>query len=167
VNKKQTFSTVVFVGGLIIVLIFFKSIITAINKLLGNTQSEENEQILATQQAYFSRELDKVKSWYNKSGYKSQQYYKDVADNLEVLFNQNITEWQQIFKILAAYTPKGLWLIYLNFGSRLNREYGNMQGDLYDWIVKESETPLSLINPYPAAVKGLFKQLISMNPKFQ
>ena len=166
-SNKTVFSSVVLIGGLIIFAYFFKAIITFVKRLTGQTESPENEQVLQNQLSYFNKEQQKVLSWYNKSGYKTQQYYKDIANTLEQLMNQNVTEWEQIFKILAAFTPKGLWLVYVNFGTRLNKEYGNMQGDLYDWIVKESQTPMSFLSPYPAATKALFKKIISMNPKFQ
>lgn len=164
-SSKSTLSAVVWGGLIIVVLIFFKSIIKFITELTGQSQSDENKQIQQEQLTYFQKLSQQANKLYSTKGFRNKQYYSDYANNLQAAFDRN--ETANIAKLIIQMPQPDLFLLYVNFGTRLNTEYTNMQGDLFDWVNKESSTPMGMLNfPLWNSVKKHLSYLAKINPKF-
>lgn len=141
VASKQGFSLVVWAFVLVIALWFMKSIIGFLKPIMGfiSGAPSEQQQQAQTQQLSFIETLKKKYPSLYKAGFlpRPRSFYVALANSLEQQMNRSNTDFKLLAETIKPLNGKELIALYIEFGSRLNEEYSNEQGDLIDWIIME------------------------------
>ena len=143
VGSKQGLMVVVYLVIIVLVLLFSKYVFKGLKSMLnwfGGEKTETQAQT-ETQQKTEIHNLKgqlKYEGWYAKKIIpRPQTFYKGIADSIEQQFNKSTTSWGTIATILKPLGSFEIICVYIEFGSRLNTEFTNEQGDLCDWILME------------------------------
>ena len=143
VGSKQGLMVVVYLVIIVLVLLFSKYVFKSLKSVLGFFGGEKTDIQVQTEtqqktEIHNLKKQLKYESWYAKKVIpKPQTFYKGIADSIEQQFNKNFTVWGTIADILKPLGPTEIICVYIEFGSRLNTEFTNEQGDLCDWILME------------------------------
>lgn len=134
IDGKGTFKLVLWGFGIFLVFYFFKEVKGFLDILFGKKKTEDQLLVESQQKA----DISSFEKRYGQNLYKFLPIDKAraVANQLEQLMNQSRTDWKLVSELIAK-NQINLGAIYVQFGSRLNSEFSNMQGDLLDWLVRE------------------------------
>lgn len=164
--NKSNFTSVLWIGAFIIVAIFFKQIYSALMRLFGNEKSEKNAEIETKNKAELMSLEKIVLPFYSKKLVpKNRDYYKSIADQIEIAFNKTWTDWAGINSLIEPMKYSERMCVYFEFGTRLNTEYADEQGLLANWIIMEQNMRLPFMHLSDITkTKELFYSLRSWIP---
>ena len=164
--NKDNFKSFLWIGAFVVVLIFFKQIFSALMRLFGKEKSEKNN-IIEQQNKSELMALEKiVLPFYTKKLVpKNRDYYKSIADQIEIAFNKTWTDWKGINSLIEPMKYSERMCVYFEFGTRLNKEYNDEQGLLANWIIMEQNMRLPFMHLSDITkTKQLFYSLRSWIP---
>lgn len=141
IGSKKGFSFVVWILVIIVVLYFFKNLMKFLKSAfgwMGGEKTEEQQQATAQQMSFIESLKKKYPNIY-KVGFlpRNRDFYVNLANSLEQQMNRTSTDFNILGESIKQLNGKELIALYIEFGSRLNEEYTNEQGDLIDWIIME------------------------------
>lgn len=168
-GSKDSFMVVVWLLAIGLLLYFFKGFMSMFSKLMGDTKTDEQVQTEQQQKNDIRIIADKYASIYKKTS-KPRDYFVNLANIIEQEFNKTKTDWAVIYNLIERLTDTDCVALYINFGTRMNYEGLNVQGDLPDWILAEDKmSPLDLFTKpkyLPLIKKKLFR-LSTFIPAFK
>lgn len=138
VGSKKGFSVVVWLLIIATLLYFFKTIASYITKFFGGAKTDEQALAEVQQKQAIDYIKNKYAGIYSKTP-RQRQYYISLANDLEQQMNKSKTDFKALYSTIKNLTDTELLAVYIEFGTRMNYEWTNEQGDLVDWVIMEDK----------------------------